>query len=63
MTGQAPEGEVIDEELAAAEVNGKLLAVIPLPVWRQIRLAMLDHAVLVTAERGRLAAPDRVRDH
>ncbi len=63
MTGQAPEGEVIDEELAAAEVNGKLLAVIPLPVWRQIRLAMLDHAVLVAAERGRLAAPDRVRDH
>jgi len=58
MLGPAAESERGDEELAAQEVNGELVAVIPLPVWARIRLAGLEHAVLVAAEHGGPAAVD-----
>lgn len=44
-----------DEELASEDVNGDLITVIPLPIWSHIRLAGLEHAVLVAAEHGGLA--------
>ena len=52
MLGQGADPERSDDELAAEDVNGTLVAVIPLPTWSRIRLAGLDHAVLVAAERG-----------
>jgi len=45
-----------DEDLAAEDVNGKLLAVLPTFVWSRIRLSGLDHAVLVAAEHSSAAA-------
>ncbi len=56
MLGSAIEPELTDEELAAEDVDGDLLAVIQFPVWSRIRAAGLDHAVLVAAENGGLAA-------
>jgi len=50
------EPERSDEELAAEECDGDLLAVIQFPVWSPIRAAGLEHAVLVAAEDGGLAA-------
>ncbi len=41
MLGPAVEPERPDEELAAEDINGELLAVIPLSVWSRIRLAAL----------------------
>jgi len=54
MLGPAAQPERTDEELAAEEVNGDLVAVIPLPAWSRIRLAGLDHAILAAAEGGGL---------
>jgi hypothetical protein len=54
MLGPAAAPERADEELAAEDVNGELMAVISVPVWSRIRLAGLEHAVLVAAERGGL---------
>ena len=56
MLGPADEPERTDEELAAEEVHGNLIAVIPAPVWSLIRLAGLDHAALIAAESGGLDA-------
>src|SRR5215469_6406228 len=47
MLGPATEPERTDEELAAEDVGGDLLAVIPFPVWSRIRTVGLEHAVLV----------------
>lgn len=55
MLGPTAEPGRADEELASEDVNGDLIAVIPLPVWSHIRLAGLEHAVLVAAEHGGLA--------
>jgi hypothetical protein len=52
MLGPAAEPERGDEELAVEDVNGNLVAVIPLPAWARIRSDGLEHAVLVAAERG-----------
>jgi hypothetical protein len=52
MLGPTPEHERADEDLAAEDVNGDLLAVIPLSLWSRIRFDALEHAVLVAAERG-----------
>jgi hypothetical protein len=52
MLGPAAGHERGDEELAAEDVNGDLVATIPLPVWSRIRLAGLEQAVLVAAECG-----------
>jgi hypothetical protein len=43
-------------EPAAEECDGGLLAVIQFPVWSRIRAAGLEHAALVAAEDGGLAA-------
>ena len=56
MLGPATEPERTDEELAAEDVNGNLLAVIQFPVWSRIRTVGLEHAVLVAAEHGGVAA-------
>ncbi len=56
MLGPAVEPERTDEELAVEDVHGDLVAVIPISVWSPIRLAGLDHAVLVAAEFGGLDA-------
>src|SRR5260221_11460115 len=60
MLGPAAEPERTDEELAAEEVHGDLIAVVPVPVWSIIRLACLDHAVLIAAETGGLDAVNRL---
>ena len=52
MLGPTAESDRGDEDLAAEDVNGDLVAVIPLPVWSRVRLAGLEQAVLVAAERG-----------
>jgi hypothetical protein len=54
MLGPAVAPERADEELAAEDVNGELMADISVSVWSRIRLAGLEHAVLVAAERGGL---------
>jgi hypothetical protein len=56
MLGLMAEPDRTDEELASEAVNGELAAVIPIAVWSLTRLAGLDHAILVAAERGGLAA-------
>jgi hypothetical protein len=56
ILGPATEPERSDEELAAEEVGGDLLAFIPFAVWSRVRAAGLEHAVLVAAENGRSAA-------
>jgi hypothetical protein len=56
MLGPAKESERTDEELAAEDVGGNLLAVIQFPVWSRIRTVGLEHAVLVAAEDGGMAA-------
>jgi hypothetical protein len=56
ILGPVTEPEHSDEELAAEECDGDLLAVIQFPVWSRIRAAGLEHAVLVAAEDGGLAA-------
>jgi hypothetical protein len=48
--------ERTDEELAAEDVGGEVLAVIPFPVWSRIGTEGLEHALLVAAENGGLAA-------
>jgi Replication protein len=58
MLGPAAQHEQSDEELAAEEVDGTLVAVISLSAWSRIRLAGLEHAVLVAAERGGPAQVD-----
>jgi hypothetical protein len=50
MTGPATEPERTDEDLAAENVGGNLLAVIQFPVWSRIRSAGFEHALLVAAE-------------
>jgi hypothetical protein len=39
-----------DGELAAENVDGDLQGVIPIAVWSRIRIAGLDHGVLVAAD-------------
>ncbi len=56
MLGSAAAPDQTDEELAAEDVNGAAVAVIQLSVWSRIRLAGLEHQVLVAAEHGGLAA-------
>jgi hypothetical protein len=56
MLGPAKEPERTDEELAIEDVGGNLLAIIQFPVWSRLRAAGLEHAVLVAAEDGGLAA-------
>jgi hypothetical protein len=56
MLGPAAEPARTDEELAAEDVGGNLVALIQLPDWLRIRGAGLEHAVLVTVEDGGLAA-------
>ena len=58
MLGPAAEPEQSDEQLAAEDVDGKLALVVPLPAWQRIRLAGVEHAVLVAAELGGVAAVD-----
>jgi hypothetical protein len=52
MFGPATGPDAADEDLAAEDVNGELIAVFPLSLWSRIRLGRLEHAVLVAAERG-----------
>ena len=56
MLGPPTEPERTDEELAAEEVGGNLLAVIPASTWSRVRTGGLEHALLVAAESGGLAA-------
>jgi hypothetical protein len=54
--GKPPLPEATDEELAAEDVDGMLVAIIPIAAWSSIRLAGLDCAVLVMAEHGAFAS-------
>jgi hypothetical protein len=56
MLGPVAPSEKTDVELAAEDVNGELVSAIGLAVWSRLRLARLDHAVLVAAEYGGAAA-------
>jgi hypothetical protein len=56
MLGPTTATERTDEELAAEDIGGELLAVIPFPVWSRMRMAGAEHALLVTAECGGPAA-------
>ena len=58
MLGAGAEPEQSDEQLAAEDVDGELALVVPLPTWQRIRLAGVEHAVLVAAELGGVAAVD-----
>lgn len=55
MLGPEAEPERTDAELAADDVSGEPVAVVPLAAWSRIRLAGLEHALLAAAERGGLA--------
>jgi hypothetical protein len=57
---QTAEPEQTDAELAAGDVNGKLVISFPLIVWSRLRCTGLDHAMLVAAEYGGLAAVNAV---
>ena len=52
ILGAAAEPERTDEQLAAHDTRGELVAYIPGPAWLRIRITGLDHAILVAAERG-----------
>jgi hypothetical protein len=52
MLGPTAPGGKTDEELAVEDVDGALVAAIPLALWARIRLAGLDHAVLIASENG-----------
>ena len=56
MLGPGKAHEHTDEELAADEVGGELLAAIQFPAWSHVRSAGMDHALLAAAELGGLAA-------
>ncbi len=56
LLGVATGPERTDDELAAEEVDGEMLAVIEVAAWSRLRLAGIDLAVLVTAEYGGVAA-------
>ncbi len=62
VLGQAAEPEQTDAELAAENINGELVTTIPLAVWSRLRLAGLDHAMLVAAEQGGLPAVSTLID-
>jgi hypothetical protein len=62
MLGPAAETEQSDQQLAAADVDGDLAAVVPLPTWQRIRLAGVDHAILVAAELGGHTAVEDLLD-
>ena len=49
-----------DDELAAEEFNGELLAVIEVTAWSRLQLAGFDLAVLVAAEAGGATAGNAV---
>jgi hypothetical protein len=52
LLGPTAGSEQRDEELASEDVDGELVAVVPLPIWQRIRFAGLEHAVLVAVEHG-----------
>lgn len=56
MLGAASEPERTDEELAAENVGGSLLAAIQMSAWSRIRTGGLEHAVLVAAADGGMDA-------
>jgi hypothetical protein len=56
MLGAPEEPERTDQQMAAEDVAGELIAVIQLPVWSWTRAAGMDHALLVAAEHGGEAA-------
>ena len=56
MLGRGTEQGHTDEELAADDVGGELVAVIQFPAWSRARTVGMDHALLAAAERGGLAA-------
>jgi hypothetical protein len=56
MLGTAALLEKTDVELAAEDVEGELVTCLEVAVWSRLRLAGLDHTLLVAAERGGLAA-------
>jgi hypothetical protein len=51
MVGPQAEPERTDKELAADDVSGHLIATLSPEAWSRIRLAGLEHALLVAAER------------
>jgi hypothetical protein len=63
ILGPPVEPVLADEDLAAEDVNGQLAAVIPFPVWSHIRLAGLDHVVLVAAEHSGAVELDLLIGH
>ena len=63
MVGPEVEPERTDEELAANDVRGELIAVLPPDAWSRVRLAGLEHALLVAAERNGLAEVNSLIAH
>jgi hypothetical protein len=56
MLGAVSDPERTDNDLAAEDIGGSLLAVIQFPAWSRIRAEGLEHALLVAAETGGLTA-------
>ena len=63
MLGPQAEPERTDEDLAAEDVSGKLVAVLAPVAWSSVRLAGLEHVLLVAAERGGVAEVNSVIGH
>jgi hypothetical protein len=63
MLGLEAEPERTDKELAADDVSGELIAVVPPHTWSRIRLAGLEHTLLVAAERGGFAEVNSLIGH
>jgi hypothetical protein len=59
MSGPGAKPGQTDEELATENVGGEHVAEISIVAWSRVRLAGLEHVVLVAAERAGLPA---VRD-
>jgi len=63
MLGPVAGTEQTDADLAAADVDGELVTVMEIPVWSRIRVAGLEHAILVAAEHGRSDAVTTLIGH
>jgi hypothetical protein len=60
ILGPCAEPERTDQQLAADQSNGELVAVVPIAVWSRIRLVGLEHAMLVAVEGDSIDAINAV---
>jgi hypothetical protein len=56
ILGPSADPDKTDAQLAAEDINGELVGIIPLAAWSALRVAGLDHILLVAAEQAGLDA-------